>query len=94
MKKRKGSKRNNPARPESAAPVKLKKLAGTLRHPSVLRTGLTTTEKGAWALLVEVKMGASYPIKEIEEACEFPIIYQEDSGHLPIARPAYPMQGE
>lgn len=84
-----------PGRPKSTEPVKLVSIASSLRHPAVIRSGVTTTEAGDWALLVVVKRGTPVPIKEIEHQYpDFPIIYQEDSGRIPIARPAYPALGE
>lgn len=84
-----------PGIPKSPEPSNLVKIASSIHHPDIAKVGLTTTEKGDWALLVGVKPGVKIPLKDIEEKCsDFPIIYQEDNGRLPIARPAYPEFGE
>jgi|KBSMisStaDraftv2_1062788.scaffolds.fasta_scaffold1932649_1 hypothetical protein len=86
---------HNPGRPKKPVPKKLEELAATLYHPEVVRTGLTTTENGDWALLVVVKAGSSIPIPEIEKKSSgFPVIYEENKGNMPVARPAYPLAGE
>lgn len=84
-----------PGRPKSPEPARLVNIAASLRHPKVIRTGITTTKAGEWALLLVVKPHTQVPIKEVEKKCAaFPVIYQEDSGHIPVARPAYPALGE
>ena len=84
-----------PGRPTKPEPAKLVKIADTLSHPDVVKTGITTTAKGDWALLVTIKSDTGTPIKEIEkQSAGFPVIYQEDSGRNMIARPAYPGLGE
>ncbi len=84
-----------PGRPKTPEPAQLAGIVAAVRHPAVIRSGVTTTEKGDWALLVVVKKKTPVPIKEIENLCtDFPIIYQEDSGRMMIARPAYPALGE
>lgn len=86
---------HRPGRPNSPQPARLAEIASTLHHPDVAKVGLTTTEKGVWALLVGVKAGVKTPIKDIEEKYgDFPIIYQQDRGRLPVARPAFPGSGE
>lgn len=82
-----------PKNPEP--PSALVAVADSLRHPDVTQVGLTTTPEGDWALLVRVTLGAPVPIEEIEALCgPHPVVYQEDSGSMPVARPAYPAFGE
>ena len=82
-----------PKNPEP--PGALVAVADSLSHPDVTRVGLTTTPDGDWALLVRFRPGAPVPIEEIEAICgPHPVVYQEDSGRLPVARPAYPALGE
>lgn len=89
------AKYRQPKRPTTPAPARLIQLADSLQHPAVLRTGLTTTQEGKWALLVVVKQGTAHPIEAIERsAAGYPVVYEEDAGHLPLARPAYPSLGE
>lgn len=84
-----------PGRPKSPEPPGLARIAASLHHPGVIRSGVTTTKKGDWALLVVVQKNTTIPIQEIEKKRQnFPVIYQEDSGRLPVARPAYPALGE
>ena len=84
-----------PGRPRTPKPSSLPNIAASIQHPDIVRTGITTTKEGDWAILVVVKNGTHIPIKEIEaESQQFPVIYQEDTGSLPIARPAYPLLGE
>jgi hypothetical protein len=62
-----------------------------LRHPEVVNVGLTTTNEGNWAMMVRVRPGTRIPIPEIGfRRRGFPVVYQEMSGNLPVARPAYP----
>ena len=84
-----------PGRPRTPKPSILSEIIASLQHPDVLRTGITTNKEGDWAILVVVKKDSPIPIKEIEvKSMQFPVIYQEDSGSMPIARPAYPLLGE
>ena len=56
--------------------------------------GLTTTAAGEWALLVQVPVGRTTPVPEIErKARGFTVIY-EPLGELPVARPAFPDRDE
>lgn len=76
-------------------PSELISIVDSLTHPDATRIGLTTTPDGDWALLVRLKPGTPVPIEEIEAICNrYPIIYQQDSGGWPVARPAYPALGE
>lgn len=84
-----------PGRPSTPEPRKLVTLAAKVSHPDIIKSGITTTQKGDWALLLTVKKNTAIPLKEIEKkSAGFPVIYQEDSGHILIARPAYPALGE
>jgi hypothetical protein len=76
-------------------PPELLRLADSLSHPSVTRTGLTTTEEGEWALKVRVPRGTAVPLRDLEAACQsFPVVYDEEPEELPVARPAFPGKGE
>jgi hypothetical protein len=84
-----------PGRAFTPEPKKLVSIAGKISHPNIVKSGITTTSKGDWALLVTVRRDTPVPIKEVEKKCgAFPIIYQEDSGRMLVARPAYPQLGE
>lgn len=84
-----------PGRPGSAEPGELVALVSKLHHPRVSSFGVTTTADGHWAVLVSVKKGTRVPIKEIEKKVQkFPVIYLDEKGRLPLARPAYPSRGE
>lgn len=84
-----------PGRPKSSEPERLVELVQNLYHPKVARFGVTSTHEGDWALLVVLKNGAEAPIAEIENAAlTFPVIYLDDHGRLPVARPAFPSLGE
>ena len=86
---------HTPGPPTTPEPIELVDLAGSINHPDVVRTGLTTTSNGDWALLIAVKNGTNTPIKEVEEkSSDYPVIYQEDYGSMSIARPAYPALGK
>jgi hypothetical protein len=82
-----------PGRPNSSEPEDLVQIAAKVKHPSVVRVGITTTKEGDWALLVVVKEGTRVPIREIDKICTYPIIYLEDD-RMQTARPAYPGWGE
>lgn len=71
-------------------------MADSLSHPDVTRVGLTTTPEGDWALMVRSKPGTPIPIKEVDALVggRYPVVYQDDPGRLPVARPAYPGLGE
>jgi hypothetical protein len=63
-------------------------------HPSVAQVGLTTTDDGHWALLVRVRSGVSTPVEDIEQMRgNQPVVY-EQARTPPIARPAFPAEGE
>ena len=84
-----------PGRPKTAEPAQLVELARTMHHPDVTRFGVTTTKEGRWTLLAVIKQGVKVPITEVEKrASKFGVIYLDDSGRMPVARPAYPALGE
>jgi hypothetical protein len=80
---------------EPEPPAKLLEAQKALSGARVSRVGLTTTRDGDWALMVRVPRGTQCPVPEVEAAKRgFPVIYQYDGEHSPIARPAYPAKGE
>jgi hypothetical protein len=85
-----------PAPPlEPEPPKELLRLAESLAHPAVTRIGLTTTERGEWALMVRVPPGTALPLPDLEERCRpFSVVYQYEPQEPPVARPAYPSRGE
>ena len=85
-----------PGLPKSPSPPpELAQVAKSLTDPDITRVGLTTTSDGRWALMVRVKSGTEVPIKKVEEACSgYPVIYQDEPDEPPVARPAYPAEGE
>ena len=85
-----------PAPPLSPEPPPaLVQVAKSLKDYQQYQVGLTTTAEGEWALLVRVKLGIPIPLPEVESLRgNFPVIYEQDSGTIPEARPAYPQLGE
>lgn len=84
-----------PGRPKSPEPPELVKLAASITHPQVRNLGITTTKDGMWALLANLKSSVETPIKTLEkESLGFPVIYVVDTDQIPVARPAFPSQGE
>lgn len=84
-----------PGHPLTPEPSKLVTIAARVSHPDIVKSGITTTRKGDWALLVTVKKDTRVPIMDVERrSAGFPVIYQEDSGRMLAARPAYPSLGE
>jgi hypothetical protein len=87
---------NRPGVPKSPEPPEdLAALAASVSHPAVTRSGLTTTPDGEWALMVRVKAGTPTPIQAVEASCrKHPVVYEEGRDEPPVARPAYPADGE
>ena len=84
-----------PGRPTTAEPSQLVELARTMHHPDVIRFGVTTTKEGRWALMAVIKPRVKVPITDVEKrASKFGVVYLDDSGRMPLARPAYPALGE
>lgn len=82
-----------PGRPKTAEPYQLVELARRIHNPNVLRSGVTTTEDGNWALLLIVKPYTKTPIQEIEQnSLGFPTIYLDDNNRQVWAKPAYPFE--
>ena len=79
-----------------AVPELLRDLSENISHPALKQVGETKTRDGKWALLATVRRGTPRAVLEkIEEmAGEFPVIFEEEPDRLPVARPAYPDQGE
>jgi hypothetical protein len=60
-------------------PDELVKLADTIQHPLVKRTGITCTEKGEWALYVTVPKKQQVPLADLEAKCKgFPVVYEAE----------------
>ena len=79
-----------------AVPELLRDLSENISHPALKQVGETKTRDGKWALLAIVRHGTPRSVLEkIEEmAGDFPVIFEEESEQLPVARPAYPEKGE
>ena len=79
-----------------AVPELLRHLSENISHPALTQVGETKTRDGQWALLATVRRGTPRSVLEqIEKmAGDFPVIFEEESDRLPVARPAYPEQGE
>jgi len=79
-----------------AVPELLRHVSENISHPALKQVGETKTPDGRWALLATVRQGTSRSdLEKIEDmAGEFPVIFEEESDRLPVARPAYPDQGE
>jgi hypothetical protein len=79
-----------------AVPESLRDLSETISHPALKQVGETKTPDGQWALLAVVRHAT--PPSDLEKIKEmagnFPVIFEEEPDSLPIARPAYPEQGE
>jgi len=83
---------HTPGVPDQAEPpTPLLRLADSLRHPQVIRCGVTTTKDGRWALYVTVPADTSVPLPEVEARAKgFPVVYEAEPASPPIARPAFP----
>ena len=79
-----------------AAPELLRDLTETISHPALKQVGETKTQDGQWALLAVVRHGTPpSDLDQIKEmAGDFPVVFEEEDDRIPIARPAYPEQGE
>jgi hypothetical protein len=79
-----------------AAPKLLRQITETISHPALTQSGETKTSDGRWALLARIRQGTPPSVlEEIERMAEgFPVVFEEEADHLPVARPAYPAQGE
>lgn len=79
-----------------AVPESLRDISETISHPALTQVGETKTRDGQWALLATVRRGTPGSVLEKikEMAGEFPVIFEEESDRLPVARPAYPERGE
>lgn len=72
---------HSPAQPkDSNPPPSLVALVDQHKFPlPVIRSGLTATSQGEWALLVSVPSSTVVPIPELETAAHgFPVIYVEE----------------
>jgi hypothetical protein len=86
---------HRPGTPSDAEPPeRLLKLAEILRDPLVVRSGVTTTTDGQWALYVTVPNDATVPIPSVEtQAGGFPVVYEAEPKEPPHAGPAFPGGG-
>ena len=86
---------HRPGTPSDAEPPeRLLKLAESLRDPLVVRSGVTTTTDGQWALYVTVPNDATVPIHSVEvQAGGFPVVYEAEPKEPPHAGPAFPGGG-
>ena len=77
-----------------SAPDELIQIARNLRHPDVTQSGVTKLG-GAWALRAVVRKDAITPLEEVErQAGGFPVVYCIEPESPPVARPAFPLEGE
>jgi hypothetical protein len=83
---------HRPGTPSDAEPPeRLLELAESLRDPLVVRSGVTTTTGGQWALYVTVPSDATVPIHSVEtQAGGFPVVYEAEPKEPPHAGPAFP----
>jgi hypothetical protein len=77
-------------------PQSLRELSENISHPALRQVGETKTPDGQWALLATVRQGTpNSALEKIKEmAGDFPVVFEEESDRLPVARPAYPKHGE
>lgn len=76
-------------------PAELERAADTPAPEGVVQLGLTTTTDGEWALLARISSHVHAPVDAVERLAHgHPVIYETASGILPVARPAYPADGE
>jgi hypothetical protein len=69
--------------------------AKAMRHPAVAKAGLTTTDHGDWALKLWLRRGVPAPPDDlVAQLRGLPVLFEEEPATLPVARPAYPGQGE
>jgi hypothetical protein len=83
---------HHPGPPADAEPPeRLTQIAEHLRDPLIVRSGVTTTTDGRWALYVTVPENATVPISGVEQQAEgFPVVYEVEPREPPRAGPAYP----
>jgi hypothetical protein len=89
------AKRRRPRRPTGAPPPGLLQRAEAIHSQKLAYSGVTATEEGHWAVLLQVKRGEVLDPDEARAlAGPFPVVVQEDSGEEQVARPAFPGRGE
>ncbi|MEI8379112.1 MAG: hypothetical protein WCJ09_03220 [Planctomycetota bacterium] len=69
-----------PGLPKTPDPPKsLVELSESLKHPLVIRTGVTCDQSGQWALYVTVPKHVNIPIPDLEAKClGFPVAYEAE----------------
>lgn len=87
---------HRPGLPRQATPpVELEQAVAAPAPEGVVQLGLTTTTDGEWALLARIATSARAPLADVERLARgHPVVYQNASDVLPVARPAYPGIGE
>lgn len=89
------AKRHIPASPKKAPSPGLLEWAGAIHSNKLAFSGVTATDDGQWAVLLQVKRGEALAPHEARAlAGPFPVVVQEDSGEEQVARPAFPARGE
>jgi hypothetical protein len=76
---------HKPGKSTTECPSDLETLADTLKHPEIIRTGITCTENGHWALYVSVPKDSDVPIAELDSLA-FPVVY--------VAEPDEPIRAQ
>ena len=80
--------------PDPEPPERLVELAERISDPLVVRSGVTTTTDGRWALYVTVPRDATVPVDSVEsQAGGFPVVYEAEPQEPPRAGPAFPGRG-
>lgn len=84
--------RHRPGTPkEPDPPERLLKLTEAIADPAIVRSGVTTTSDGRWALYVTVPADVDVPVASVERQAEgFPVVYEAEPKEPPRAGPAYP----
>ena len=83
---------HQPGTPTTAEPPDgLTALADTIQNSVIVRSGVTTTADGRWALYVTVPANATVPIEDVETLAKgYPVVYEAEPSEPPQARPAKP----
>jgi hypothetical protein len=66
-----------------------------IAHPDILRSELATVSGGHWALRVYLRPGAEKPLDLISNLVgNHKVLFEDGSGQMMSARPAFPSKGE
>ncbi|MEM9366489.1 MAG: hypothetical protein AAGD07_10880 [Planctomycetota bacterium] len=72
---------HDPGDPKGPCPADLEQIADNLRHPDVIRAGLTCNADGQWALYISVQADTEVPLSDLD-AGSFPVVYVAEPAEL------------